>query len=370
MKKAALIISLCVLVLIGLFSAYWLANFKQVVLERPLPMQGEARYNPLYALALTLRAMGQHVEADARIDLNKLKLKPGDTLLLYSPPRGLSEAQLDQLLAWVEQGGHLILSAPSADFSTDEETIFTKLGIAVSESSEECLSYLALNEKEETLLCGDRFSPDDVAVFDWLEGDEEQGYSLGKMGWGDGSITIASTLEFMNNRQLQANGPRQLAYQLLADSLGKGHFHLIYETDISPMWMLLLKYAWTLLLPALLLLIAWLVYRGQRFGPLQASPNQDRRALLEHITATGEYMFHRHLGHELHLAVLNLFIARLRRRDPMTAALTGEAQVMALAERTKIDPQKIRQALKPGPLRQKENFFHSIATLIQLRNQL
>jgi hypothetical protein len=72
----------------------------------------------------------------------------------------------------------------------------------------------------------------------------------------------------------------------------------------------------------------------------------------------------------LHLAVLALFNAKLRRRDPMTAALTGEAQILALAERTKIDPQKIRQAMKPGSLRQKENFFHSVATLIQLRNQL
>jgi hypothetical protein len=103
---------------------------------------------------------------------------------------------------------------------------------------------------------------------------------------------------------------------------------------------------------------------------LQASPNQDRRALLEHISATGEYMFHRHLGHELHLAVMAMFNSKLRRRDPMMAALSGEAQIQALAERTKIDPEKIRQAFKPGSLRQKENFFHSIATLIQLRNQL
>lgn len=370
MKKPVLIISTLVLVLAGFCTWFFLENFKRVSHERELPMQGEARYNPLYALKLSLRELGQQAETHARLDLGSLKLDVNDTLVLYSPPHGLTTTQLDQLLAWIEKGGHLILRTPSPDFLSDEDTLYTKLGISPSTEDDECLDYLpVLGNKAETL-CGNRFYTEDTDWFSWLHGNEEQGYSLGRMYWGDGSITIASNLYFMSNKQLQLPGARELTYQLLADSMGKGHFHLIYATDMSPFWLLLLKHGWTLIVPALLLLGAWLMYRSQRFGPLQASPNPDRRALLEHISATGEYMFHRHLAHELHLAVLASFTSKLRRRDPMTAALTGEAQIMALAERTGIDSQKIRQALKPGSLRQKENFFHSVATLIQLRNQL
>jgi hypothetical protein len=370
MKKPALIISLIIVAIVGLSTWYFLANFKRVSKERDLPMTGEPRYNPLYALKLSLRAMGQQADSHARLDLGSLTLKSGDTLLLYSPPNDLSEAQLDQLLDWVEAGGHLIVRSPSELFLSDDITLFTKLGLSPSGMEEDCFSYFGAKEKMPSVICGDRFYTEDIEWFDWLHGDEEQGYSLGRMSWGDGSVTVASSLSFMSNQELNGNSARQMTYQLLADSMGKGRFHLIYATDMSPLWLLLLKHGWTLLVPALLLLLAWLVYRSQRFGPLQASPNQDRRALLEHITATGEYMFHRHLGHELHLAVLALFNAKLRRRDPMTAALTGEAQIQALVERTGIDPQKIRQALKPGSLQQKENFFNSIATLIQLRNQL
>jgi hypothetical protein len=370
MKKPAWIITSIALAVIALSTWYFLAHYQQVVKERDLPPTGEARYNPFYALKLSLRAMGQRVETHARVDLKSLNLKSGDTLLLYSPPNGLSETELDQLLKWVEGGGHLIVSSPSLAFETDDVTIFTRLGISPTSMDDDCFFSLALNPKNSGAFCGDLFFVDDTEWFDWLNGDEENGYNLGRMGWGDGKVTVVSSLQFMTNPHLKTDGARQLTYQLLADSMGKGRFHLIYATDMSPFWLLLLKHGWTLIVPALVLLVAWLVYRSQRFGPLQASPNQDRRALLEHITATGEYMFHRHLGHELHLAVLALFNSKLRRRDPMTAALTGEAQIQALAERTKIDPQKIRQALKPGSLRQKENFFNSIATLIQLRNQL
>ena len=374
MKKRAWTISIIAIIVIaligGLLSWYFLANYKRVNKERDLPMVGEASYNPLYALKLSLRAMGQQADTHARVDLDALKLKSGDTLLLYSPPSGLSETQIDQLLDWVEAGGHLVVHAPSPLFLSDDTSLFTKLGISPSDMGEDCFSYFGTGEKMPDLVCGDRFFTEDVEWFDWLHGDTEQGYSLGRMDWGDGTITVASSLSFMSNAELKGNGARQMTYQLLADSMHQGRFHLVYATDMPPLWLLLLKHGWTLIVPALLLLIAWLIYRSQRFGPLQASPSQDRRALLEHITATGEYMFHRHLGHELHLAVLALFNSKLRRRDPLTAALAGEAQIQALAERTKIDPQKIRQALKPGSLRQKENFFNSIATLIQLRNQL
>jgi len=370
MKKPALIIAIIMLLIAGLSTWYFLENFKRVDKQRDLPMQGEARYNPLYALKLSLRAMGQQVESHARFDFNSLQLKPDDTLLLYSPPNGLSEDQIKQILAWIESGGHLIVSSPSLIFQTGDVTIFAELGISPSSMDEDCFSSLAVNPKNSNAFCGDLFYVDDSEGFSILHGNEDNGYSLGKMAWGDGAITIVSSLNFMNNIELKQTGARQLTYQVLADSIGKGRFHLIYDTDISPMWLLILKHGWALLVPSLVLLFAWLIYRSQRFGPLQASPNPDRRALLEHISATGQYMFHRQLGHELHLAVLNMFNTRLRRRDPMTAALTGEAQIQALAERTKIDPQKIRQALKPGSLRQKENFFNSVATLIQLRNQL
>jgi hypothetical protein len=370
-KSTALLCVGAVLLIAALTTWYWLTFYKRVTREVDLPMRGEARYNALYGLELSLRAMGQRADSYARIDLTQLKLAPNDTLVLYSTPAGLSETQVTQLLAWIESGGHLVVPAPSAFGLSENTPLMAKLGISTGEYYDECLSFKVKEEKNFNTLCGEYFYSENMEAFDWYyTNDESLGYLLGRMRWGKGYVTVASTLDFMDNRELDRSSSHQLMYQLLADSMNRGRFLLVYDTDIAPFWLLILKHGWVLLLSLLVLLIAWLVYRSQRFGPLMASPNPDRRALLEHVSATGEYMFKRHLVHELHLATLALFTARLRRRDPVTAALTGEAQIAALAERTKMDPQKIRQAFTPGSLRQKENFFHSIATLIQLRNQL
>ena len=174
-KKPVLIISIFVLLIAGLSTWYFFENFKKVDKERELPIQGEARYNPLYALKLSLRAMGQQVESHARFDFNSLQLKPNDTLLLYSPPNGLSENQINQMLAWIESGGHLIVSSPSLLFQTEDMTIFTELGISPTNMDEDCFSSLAVNPKKSSAFCGDLFYVDDSEGFSILHGNSENG---------------------------------------------------------------------------------------------------------------------------------------------------------------------------------------------------
>src|SRR3546814_3831009 len=74
-------------------------------------------------------------------------------------------------------------------------------------------------------------------------------------------------------------------------------------------------------LPALLALAAWLWMRTQRFGPRLPSPEPARRALLEHVQASGEHLWRYGRASALYAAVREVFMARLRRRDPLAAAL-------------------------------------------------
>jgi len=303
LKKQAWIVSIVIVAVVALATWWFLATFKYVTRERDLPSTGEARYNPLYALRLSLRELGQQVDTHARLDIPTLKLQANDMLVLYAPPNGLSNKQLDDLLVWVEGGGHIVVAAPSPSLITEGDTIYTKLGIYPADFEDDCLQYTPATtpQMKPEQLCGNRFFTEEVDWFDWLRGDEEQGYNLGRMYWGKGSITIASSLRFMNNEQLKLAGPRELTYQMLAETMGKGKFHLIYSTDMSPLWLLMLKYGWTLLLPLFLLLVAWLVYRSQRFGPLQSSPVQDRRALLPARQA--RHAVAHHSGHGFPVAI-------------------------------------------------------------------
>ena len=158
--------------------------------------------------------------------------------------------------------------------------------------------------------------------------------------------------------------------QLLAPNWNAGTFHLIFSTDMPPLWRLLLEHAWMIFVPLLIALFGWLWMRAQRFGPLLPSPAEERRSLLEHVQASGEHLYRYGRAHLLHAALRAEVLARLRRRDPVAAALEGATQAAAIAARTGMSPSDIEQALRsPRPLDAKD-FRQRISRLIALRRHL
>jgi Domain of unknown function (DUF4350) len=403
MKKKYLYLTLAAAsLLLTLLAAWFFTHYKRVAFEQNLPPRGEARFNPLYALKLTLRARG--VEASSRRDLDfaALKLKPGDLLLLDTDVRSLSEAQATQLLDWVEGGGQLLLRLPEDEEGRPGELLW-RLGVAVHEHpscqdwSEDLAEAGDAKDKKtprdfsemmremRDLLSGNfgndtkgkgrfctrmRFTTSDEyeSDFAWLWGNPADGFIFGRHPWGEGAVLISADFDMLHNAYLESPGHSALAWQLLGPALaGEGRAFLIYAAEVPPLWVLLLREGWPALLPLLLALLGWLWARSQRLGPLLPLAPPHQRALQDHLKAAGEFVFGRGRAAALHAAVLRAFQQRLRRRDPVTAALSGEALVQALSEQYHIAAQRIRQALNPQELARPEQFYAAIRTLMQLR---
>ncbi len=120
----------------------------------------------------------------------------------------------------------------------------------------------------------------------------------------------------------------------------------------------------------MLALLAWLWLRAQRFGPWLPPLASERRSLLEHVRASGGPLFRYNKRAPLYFAVRQSFLARLRRRDPVAAALHGEPQVSAIAERLGVPANSVRVALQVPASHDKLAFRDRISTLIQMRNRL
>ena len=167
------------------------------------------------------------------------------------------------------------------------------------------------------------------------------------------------------------DGPhRALARQVLAPNYGLGTVHLVYAAQMPSLWRTVLLRGWMVWAPLLLALAAWLWMRMQRFGPLVPAPAAERRSLLEHVRASGEHLYRYGRGVMLYAAVRQAFLARLRRRDAVAAALSGEPQVAAIAERTGLPADRIRTALHAPASHDRQAFRDRIALLIHLRNRL
>ncbi|MCW0368367.1 hypothetical protein NB699_003350 [Xanthomonas sacchari] len=381
------------LLLVSVGAAWFFGRYERAEREIVLPPRGEAAYNPLYALRQTLRADGVRAESRQRLDLEAMRLRPHDSVVLYGDPRMLGKADGDALLDWVEHGGHLVLRTPTAEVKRGDVPILEALDITVeARSPDGCLVMAVPGAAPQKVFCdGRRFHIDPDTPDNWWSGEDDD-FVFARVPYGDGSVDVLSELDFLENQDdrlgkmfegspmeddpvlrsggLREAGNRLLARQVLGPNYGQGTIHLIYSAELPSLWRTLFTRGWPAWLPALLVLLAWLWSRMQRFGPLLAAPAEDRRSLLEHVRASGEHLLRYGRADLLHAAVREAFLARLRRRAPIAAALEGPAQAAAIAERLQLPVAQVEQALQPPPPNQPAALRERIRLLVQMRNQL
>jgi hypothetical protein len=363
--------------------------FKPVTEQLPLPPSGEAAYNPLYALKLALIKQGRPVSAWPNLSGAEHALGPHDTLLIYDRPEAMPEAQAQRLLAWVRGGGHLVMPGPSP--GQDPGSLARALGLRAFEPPADAKGDAAKDDDESDGMSWDscpvltlpgQRKKDDAGIrlcdppfvaslpgFALGGGDEAHGWRFARGPLGDGLVTV-SQLDYLGNESLRRPEARAMAWQLLGPRLMAGRVHLVYSAEVPSLFRLLADNGWMVLLPLALALLAWLLWRGARFGPIKPVPAPRRRALLEHVQASGEFAWARNRGAALHAAVLRLFHRRLQFREPSLFALGDDAQAQALAERLALPLQRVRQALRPQGLQHPGTFTQSIATLLQMRLKL
>ena len=373
----------------GAGAAWFLHHYERVEQQIQLPPRGEASYNPLYALKKTLQADGLVVESRQRLDLGARQLRPRDTLLILNDPRVMTPVESRKLLEWVAGGGHLLVRTPSPQGGQEQghAALLDALGVLPREDSTECEPLQVEGQDHHVEFCdGSRFTFDGVEP-ELAWGDLQAGYAYARLAHGQGHVDVLADFDFLGNGGEADDAPapaaagrrsgglrdgphRALARQVLAPNYGQGTMHLVYAAQMPSLLRTVLLRGWPVWLPLLAALLAWLWRRMQRFGPGLPSPVGERRSVLEHVRASGEHLFRYNRRALLYASVRKSFLARLRRRDPVAAALGGDAQARAIAGRAGVPVERVRTALQAPSSHDKQAFRTRISTLVQLRNRI
>lgn len=373
-------LALLALLLGAILVIWFLRSFERVQEEITMPAFGEPTYNPLFALRESLHKDGVKAESRRQLNLPALSLQPRDTLLMLDDPRQLRQSQMETLLDWVELGGHLLLRVPDADAEVDDgaDTLLGRLGIAPSEVPARCQPWrVPAQEPHQEFCSGTRFTLTGNARTElrWGDGADDT-LAYARLRYGIGRVDVLADMDFLRNGGRGADTGlrdiphRDLARLLLAPNYGKGTVHLIYAVDAPSLWKWVFQRGWPVWLPLLLALLAWLWARSQRFGARLPSPREERRSLLEHVRASGEHLHRYGKTPLLYDAVRQAFLARLRRRAPLAAALSGDAQAHAIAEHLQWPLARVKTALQLPASQDDTALRERIRLLIQMRNQL
>lgn len=162
---------------------------------------------------------------------------------------------------------------------------------------------------------------------------------------GAGRVTVTTDPRIFTNEHLEeADHALFLADVVVAHRGVPAGALFVLSGDAPSIAGLVWRSAWTVVLALAALVLAWAWRASTRFGPLLPRQGRTRRSLLEHVEATGHFLWRQQAEQVLLESARRRLKQRILRRHPELAELEGDALVDAVAEALGVLPETARAA--------------------------
>lgn len=355
---------------LAIWAGYWFnANFEKVPVEVWTPHSGEARYNKLLAASRLLSSIGAPVRSFAGLK----ELPPLDGTLFVPVSRAkIGPKRSQELLDWVKSGGHLIVVAGAQSKQPKTDLLLDPLGVRRFENTTKAKPQavvvdIAGSENFLEVEFDPRYrlehgGKEPVSVIA-----DEHGNHLIALAIGKGMLTVLSDFEFMQNQHI-GQYDHAAFFWYLAHYQREGEVWLIYGDEMPSLLQWLAEHAFMVLLSAAALLAAFLWSAACRFGPLLPEPPAQRRRLLEHIEASGRFMWKHGQAADLLASMRESLTRSITFRHPGWAS-SGELD-QRLAQASGLSADQVRSALQYSDISNQGAFTRAIRTLETIRKKL
>lgn len=391
-RRAGFLLSMALLLGLGLLASYVLGKlepYDDVVEHGPSP---EVASSPYLAAEHFLRKQGIAARRAEGLEVLDGLPSEGQTLMLLADRGNMTPRQVERVLQWTANGGHLLFIAERlwdeeegksgdllldllgiqqymSDDLGDEEASEPEPESEASEAYPQLTKLYLENEQAPAYIAFDT----DFHLYDaqnrahaWANSDSAT--HLLQLYHGDGLITVLSDPWIWQNRSINEYDHAWLLWYLSQDSA----VTLLYHADSDGLARLLLRHFPLALLVLALLIIATLWHVGVRHGPMLAPASRARRQLEEHLRASADFLLRRSGQHSLLKGLQQDINRRARRRHPGFEKLAVAEQWQVLARLTRLPTKDISQAMRPLPPQRlsASDFTRQVAHLQTLRNAL
>ncbi len=374
-----------VVLLLGLIYA-WLTSYAEIRYStKDLGAAKEARKNPFLAAEMFLAQQNIDVSLERNFQLLDSEISSDHVLLITNSRKPLSETRIQNIWQYVEQGGHLILTANEFFDDAKGESgapFLDKLNArlypdegATRSMTEEELDDLSeedyddyIDELNETRITFAGYEKETVAYFprnrylldasgeSTFRGGTNESIHIMQYDHGEGVITVLSSNRIWNNDFIDRGDHAMLLYQLVE---GSNKVWLIYNPQFDSLFSLLWQHGYYVLISALILLLSIIWFHQIKTGPVFPKFSNNSRQLLQHISAASEFKWLQGDKETLLKAARDDVIRRLKRVNPTIARDTPENQVQFLHKITEIEAQQLTAA-----------FYNDADTPIEFTNQM
>ncbi|HEY2338739.1 MAG TPA: DUF4350 domain-containing protein [Burkholderiales bacterium] len=337
--------------LAALAVVWFLSNYEQVAYREHVGPSNEARLRPYLAAERFAQRMGLDAgEIRALPELDKLT--PGGALILPAHRQALEPRRMNQILLWVERGGHLIVEAELVGVA---DPLLERLPLERSRVEKPAKLPLTIDVGGGrtfaiSLPTGTALHAPAIRGLLFRAGaaDAPQLVSFRR---GKGFVTVATGLGFLQNRQIGEHEHAEFLWHLLNLNRATPSLQVLNRPQRLSLWGFLKEHAAEALASSIALLVLWLWRIAPRFGPVAPDALPARRRLLDHLRASGRYYWTKGLRAELVNATRDAALRRLARAQPDFADAPDAEKVARLASLIGVSPEEASRFLTVrGPL--------------------
>lgn len=372
MSSRQTVVTIGIVALVLAISAWLLANFERTTITVRSGYTAEALRNPwLAAQRLVERMGGRAVTISNPSDLQTLP--PSAILVLPAERHSLSPVLLSDLLSWLHRGGYLIVEAEPEDLP---DPLVDALGIrraamrpARGGGAGRTLEVrLPGSETTSQVILSPRLgleARDAVFAFD-----PGNGNVLVLVESGDGLAFVLNDLEFATNRDIGEHQHAQFLWEMLAMVPGDRPVYFFNAPARQSFAGWLARHAWAPLCGLGALVLAWLWHAAPRFGPIAPDPVRSRRRLLDHLRASGRYLWSNGGAQRMLDAARDACLRRIARAHPDFLALPEAERPRRLAEILGWPEERARQLMAPPNAARMADFLHAVHLYQSAHEQL
>lgn len=195
----------------------------------------------------------------------------------------------------------------------------------------------------------------------------KHGVQLVQFDWGSGLITVLSQSNIWHSESISRLDHALQLWLLVEDS---SQVLLLHGTQMPSLMRLIWRHGAEAVVASAILLLAWLCYRGRRFGKVLQPQFVQRRSMLEHIEACAQLLWRE--GHDEQL--LEPLRAETRRlfnkKHPALHALDDAELFTAIANISGIDKVRVKYAFLHKTNTRERDFKICVSALQKIRNSL